>query len=63
MIFLLETQGVELAEFQVYKSYLKAWRLVLDADNSNRCTWPEFQAACRKIGCLDHVMEAGETVI
>eukprot|EP00438_Fugacium_kawagutii_P005776 Skav228437 [mRNA] locus=scaffold3558:172793:178853:+ [translate_table: standard] len=31
---------------QVYKSYLKAWRVALDMDNSNRCTWPEFQAAC-----------------
>ena len=42
-------------ETEVYKSYLKAWRLALDADNSNRCTWPEFQAACRKIGILDIV--------
>ena len=35
---------------EVYKSYLKAWRLALDCDNSNRCTWPEFQAAIKKIG-------------
>ncbi|CAJ1326964.1 unnamed protein product, partial [Effrenium voratum] len=34
---------------QVYKTYLKAWRQALDEDNSNRCTWPEFQAACRKV--------------
>lgn len=43
---------------QVYKSYLKAWRLVLDANNLNRCTWPEFQAACRKIGFLGDIAGA-----
>lgn len=31
-----------------YRSYLKAWRRVLDTDNSNRCDWQEFQVACRK---------------
>lgn len=32
-----------------YGSYLKAWRVVLDSDNSNRCHWNEFQAACKKV--------------
>lgn len=31
-----------------YGSYLKAWRVVLDSDNSNRCHWNEFQVACKK---------------
>eukprot|EP00434_Breviolum_minutum_P005958 symbB.v1.2.005254.t1/scaffold304.1/size234131/13 len=42
----------------VYKSYLKAWRSVLDMDSSNRCTWTEFQAACRKIGFMGDVAGA-----
>jgi len=31
-----------------YKNYVKAWRRILDTDNSNRCDWQEFQAACSK---------------
>ncbi|CAK9036228.1 unnamed protein product [Durusdinium trenchii] len=42
----------------VYKSYLKAWRVALDQDNSNRCSWPEFQAACRKVGFMGDVAGA-----
>jgi len=33
-----------------FGNFLKAWRLCLDTDNSNRCSWPEFQQACRRIG-------------
>lgn len=33
-----------------YRSYLKAWRRVMDQDCSNRCNWDEFQNACKKIG-------------
>lgn len=32
-----------------YKSFLKAWRIALDSDNSNRCHWNEFQAACKRV--------------
>jgi len=27
-------------------TYLRAWRRMLDKDNTNRCSWPQFQAAC-----------------
>lgn len=33
-----------------YRNYLKAWRRILDTDNSNRCTWSEFQACCKLLG-------------
>jgi Ca2+-binding EF-hand superfamily protein len=32
-----------------YKTYLKAWRHVLDIDASNRCSFDEFTAACKKM--------------
>eukprot|EP00930_Biecheleria_cincta_P103567 TRINITY_DN9557_c0_g1_i2.p1 TRINITY_DN9557_c0_g1~~TRINITY_DN9557_c0_g1_i2.p1 ORF type:complete len:528 (+),score=120.35 TRINITY_DN9557_c0_g1_i2:145-1728(+) len=35
---------------QRYRNYLKAWRILLDKDNSNRCNWHEFLAACRALG-------------
>jgi len=35
---------------KAYGGYLKAWRKVLDVDNSNRCSWSEFQAGCAKLG-------------
>ncbi|CAE7207961.1 ehhadh [Symbiodinium pilosum] len=41
-----------------YKTYLKAWRLALDDNNSNRCTWPEFQSACRKVNFTGDVAGA-----
>jgi len=41
-----------------YKTYLKAWRLALDENNSNRCTWPEFQSACRKVNFTGDVAGA-----
>lgn len=31
-----------------FRSYLKAWRRILDTDNSNKCDWQEFQVACSK---------------
>merc|ERR1719158_2136394 len=30
-------------------NYLKAWRHFLDKDNSNSCTWHEFQDASREL--------------
>eukprot|EP00747_Dinoflagellata_sp_TGD_P031757 gnl/TRDRNA2_/TRDRNA2_135537_c0_seq1.p1 gnl/TRDRNA2_/TRDRNA2_135537_c0~~gnl/TRDRNA2_/TRDRNA2_135537_c0_seq1.p1 ORF type:complete len:763 (-),score=108.91 gnl/TRDRNA2_/TRDRNA2_135537_c0_seq1:96-2384(-) len=33
-----------------YKGFLKAWRVLLDRDGSNRCSWWEFVAACKKLG-------------
>jgi len=39
-------------------NYLKAWRGTLDTDNSNRCSWSEFQQACRKIGFTGDVAGA-----
>lgn len=38
-----------------YRSHLKAWRWILDTDNSNRCDWQEFQLACSK-----HVQFVGD---
>jgi len=32
-----------------YGTFLKSWRVALDEDNSNRCSWTEFQAACKKV--------------
>lgn len=31
------------------KTYLKAWRHLLDVDSSNRCNYDEFEAACKEI--------------
>lgn len=30
------------------KTYLKAWRHLLDVDSSNRCNYDEFEAACKQ---------------
>eukprot|EP00928_Gymnodinium_smaydae_P011293 TRINITY_DN14186_c0_g1_i2.p1 TRINITY_DN14186_c0_g1~~TRINITY_DN14186_c0_g1_i2.p1 ORF type:complete len:838 (-),score=171.73 TRINITY_DN14186_c0_g1_i2:191-2704(-) len=35
---------------KTYKNYLRAWRRVLDVDNTNRCNWDEFQNACKRVG-------------
>lgn len=32
-----------------YGHFIKAWRRVLDVDNSNRVSWVEFAQACRKL--------------
>eukprot|EP00928_Gymnodinium_smaydae_P053853 TRINITY_DN37756_c0_g1_i1.p1 TRINITY_DN37756_c0_g1~~TRINITY_DN37756_c0_g1_i1.p1 ORF type:complete len:705 (+),score=165.78 TRINITY_DN37756_c0_g1_i1:137-2251(+) len=32
-----------------FRNYLKAWRQVLDVDDSNHCNWDEFAQACEKI--------------
>lgn len=32
-----------------YKHLLKAWRIALDRDNSNRCSWHEFQEGAKRI--------------
>merc|ERR1719188_1934224 len=34
---------------RTYKHPLKAWRTVLDRDNSNKISWAEFRDACRKV--------------
>lgn len=33
-----------------YKHFVKAWRVLLDRDNSNRVNWHEFEDACKKVG-------------
>lgn len=35
---------------RIYKHPLKAWRHLLDVDNSNNVCWVEFQDACKKLG-------------
>eukprot|EP00811_Abedinium_folium_P034307 NODE_719_length_2808_cov_12.554644.p1 GENE.NODE_719_length_2808_cov_12.554644~~NODE_719_length_2808_cov_12.554644.p1 ORF type:complete len:771 (-),score=198.34 NODE_719_length_2808_cov_12.554644:339-2651(-) len=32
-----------------HRNFLKAWRQVLDKDNSNRCNWQEFQTAAKQV--------------
>jgi len=34
---------------KAYKHPLRAWRVCLDRDNSNRLAWSEFQEACKKV--------------
>eukprot|EP00403_Amphidinium_massartii_P023531 CAMPEP_0178387378 /NCGR_PEP_ID=MMETSP0689_2-20121128/9044_1 /TAXON_ID=160604 /ORGANISM="Amphidinium massartii, Strain CS-259" /LENGTH=793 /DNA_ID=CAMNT_0020007743 /DNA_START=36 /DNA_END=2415 /DNA_ORIENTATION=+ len=41
-----------------FKSYLRAWRRVLDSDGSNRCNWNEFKAACERIAFTGDVAGA-----
>merc|ERR1719421_1923923 len=36
--------------FQKYKHFVKAWRVLLDRDSSNRVNYCEFDEACRKVG-------------
>mmetsp|Transcript_39865 Transcript_39865/g.72609 ORF Transcript_39865/g.72609 Transcript_39865/m.72609 type:complete len:763 (-) Transcript_39865:54-2342(-) len=40
---------------RTYKNFLKAWRHCLDVDSSNRCSWKEFEAACKKIGFIGDI--------
>lgn len=35
---------------KIYKTFLKAWRKLLDKDGTNRCNWDEFSYACQHIG-------------
>jgi len=37
---------VKAALLERFGTYLRAWRRLLDKDNTNRCSWPQFQAAC-----------------
>ena len=30
----------------------KAWRRLLDRGSNNKCSWPDFEAACKKLGHL-----------
>lgn len=32
-----------------FKTYLRAWRRILDKDGTNRCNWDEFQGAVKRI--------------
>lgn len=41
-----------------FKTYLHAWRHVLDVDSSNCCAWSEFKDACRKINWPGNVAGA-----
>jgi hypothetical protein len=41
-----------------YKHHLKAWRIALDRDNSNRCSWHEFQEGCKRVNFLGDVAGA-----
>lgn len=41
-----------------YNSYLRAWRLVLDWDGSNRCDWNEFCEGCRILNFVNDVAGA-----
>lgn len=34
---------------KTYNHPLRAWRCLLDADNSNKVSWPEFRRACSKL--------------
>mmetsp|Transcript_22330 Transcript_22330/g.47595 ORF Transcript_22330/g.47595 Transcript_22330/m.47595 type:complete len:779 (+) Transcript_22330:216-2552(+) len=34
---------------RTYRHPLKAWRMLLDRDNSNKLSWSEFSDACRKV--------------
>lgn len=43
-------ESVKMLLLDQYKHFLKAWRRILDVDNSNLCNWKEFEAACKTIG-------------
>jgi len=51
-------QEVKDALLHRYKYYLKAWRRSLDQEGSNRCSWGEFCAACKKLGFVGDVAGA-----
>lgn len=36
-------------------TYLRAWKVSLDRDGDNRCTWDEFRDACREVGYTEDV--------
>merc|ERR1740121_1464421 len=38
-----------------YGQPLRAWRLLLDTKNINHTSWPEFQAACKRVGYTGNV--------
>jgi len=40
---------------KTYKHPLRAWRMILDRDNSNRIAWCEFEEACKKVHFLGNV--------
>eukprot|EP00440_Ansanella_granifera_P005518 gb/GFBE01005995.1/.p1 GENE.gb/GFBE01005995.1/~~gb/GFBE01005995.1/.p1 ORF type:complete len:755 (+),score=188.70 gb/GFBE01005995.1/:1-2265(+) len=42
-------EDMKAALIKKYKNYLKAWRHCLDVDSSNRCTYDEFEAACKTL--------------
>ena len=38
-----------------FGTYLRAWKICLDRDGDNRCTWDEFRDACKDIGWSEDV--------
>eukprot|EP00929_Paragymnodinium_shiwhaense_P002017 TRINITY_DN102213_c0_g1_i1.p1 TRINITY_DN102213_c0_g1~~TRINITY_DN102213_c0_g1_i1.p1 ORF type:complete len:819 (-),score=226.76 TRINITY_DN102213_c0_g1_i1:187-2562(-) len=55
-------EEVKVLLLKTYRNYLKAWRQALDVDNSNRCNWDEFEAACKKIGFRGDLAGAWRTL-
>jgi len=43
-------EEVKMLFLKHYKTFVKAWRMLLDADSSNRCTYSEWEQGCKKIG-------------
>ncbi|CAE7365634.1 unnamed protein product [Symbiodinium sp. KB8] len=56
MEFLLASPSLESAQNfknrlrEKFGTFLRAWKMVLDMDGSNTCTWEEFRLTCKKIG-------------
>jgi len=48
-------QQVKSKLLKKHGSYLRAWKMSLDRDGDNRCTWDEFRDACKEIGCMEDV--------
>ena len=38
-----------------YGTFLRAWKICLDRDGDNRCTWDEFRDACKDIAWSEDV--------
>ncbi|CAE7503267.1 unnamed protein product [Symbiodinium natans] len=56
MEFLLASPNPEAAQLfklrlrEKFGTFLRAWKMLLDQDGSNTCTWEEFRHTCKKIG-------------
>eukprot|EP00928_Gymnodinium_smaydae_P008453 TRINITY_DN13081_c2_g5_i1.p1 TRINITY_DN13081_c2_g5~~TRINITY_DN13081_c2_g5_i1.p1 ORF type:complete len:778 (-),score=191.98 TRINITY_DN13081_c2_g5_i1:19-2352(-) len=40
---------------QEYDCYVRAWKHLLDRDNSNRVAWEEFEAAAKRVGSVEDI--------